>query len=226
MNAFFTDLVSILRAIPHLSVWIGAVIVLGAMVAAVRLTPLGRRIGREATLSMAAFVLVLVAVLNVVHLASHDGPRPWRRLHRAKTTLFGRATERPLNAYTYGNESILFLNEYLNGRRLVVAADGTRRIWDNNGTSLDSATTALELIFAPIERENYPEALSPAQVAELAARPHYTVGITGRNLAVFVFGDEYPSCRDVYMFVSEETFYVVPGPLARRLLAPEASWKP
>lgn len=226
MEAFLRDVASILRAIPHPSVWVGAVVVLAAAAVLYRLTPLGKWFRCEAMPALCAFILLLAAALNVVQLLGPDAQRSWKRLRLAGTTLFSRADERPLNAYTYGNESVLFLNAYLQGRRLVVAADGVHQIWDDNGTSLDSAKTARELIFAHVDKESFPEALSPAQAAELTAQPHYAIGVPQKNQAVFVFGDDYPRCRDVYMFLHEETFYVVPGPLARRLLGVPASSQP
>jgi hypothetical protein len=201
--------------------------VLLALLAVLRWTAWGRRLRRSALPAVAIVILLLTVGMNVGRMTRPADRRAWRGIVPGQRTLFERAHSVPLNAYTFGNESLLFLNAYLRGRTLVVAEkSGRRRIWEDNGAPLVSASTGKELIFADIVAADFNDRLTEQQVARLLQQPHYGCGVPGRNYAVFLFGDDYRACARVRLFWEGSTFYLLPQPPAPQAAGTEAAtWK-
>jgi len=212
MNCSFDDLLSVLRSIPGATLWLGLAAVLLPLWVVLLCSRRAR--GLRAEMLPAVFLLVaaITIALNLSLLVGSGDERTWKEFRPAEGTLFARSLELPLNAYTCGNESLLFLDGYLGGRTLVVSRGGGRRIWDDNGSYLVSAETGKELIFAEIEFADYDDHLSERQVELLLRRRHYGVGIPGRNYAVFVMERRQGSGK-VYLFSDGSAFYVLPEAL-------------
>ena len=215
MNSTFSDFVSILQSVPGRAIWLGLVIVLLPLLVTLRYARWARRLRGEALGAVFVVVIAVAVALNVKLLVFGGQERTWKQIAPAETTLFGRALTTPLNGYTFGNESLLYLNTYLRGRELVVSSNERRLwMWEDNGTNLVSAETGRELIFADITVAEYDELLTKAQAEALLRRPHFAMGVPGKNYAVFLLTPEHAEAKKVYLFTDGATFYVVPQKLA------------
>ena len=218
MKLSFTDLPSILQSVPGGAYWLGLVIVLLPLLVALRYSNWGKRIRPAALPAVFLLVTGCTIVLNISLLGWPGNDRAWKQFRPARTTLFARSLELPLNGYAYGNEPLMFLNEYLGGRTLIVAREAHRgRIWDNNGSGLVSAQTGKELILAEILFADYDDLLTRSQADSLLRRPTYGVGIPKKNHAIFVMGEDRPRSSEVLVFTDDTRFFLIPGPLARKI---------
>jgi len=223
MNSTFSDFMSILQSVPGRAIWLALAIVLLGVLIVLRYTRWGRRSRGEILMAVFVAVIAVAVALNVKLFVSGGRQRTWKQISPAETTLLGRALESPLNAYTFGNESLLYLNTYLRGRELVVSSNERRLwIWESNGTDLVSADTGRELIFADITVAEYDELLTRAQAEAMLGRPHFAIGVPGKNYAVFLLTPEYAEAEKFYLFTDGTTFYVVPAKLAAEMGKAEA----